>query len=95
MIYALIIFVCILLMIIFGGIAYVNNDSGNEALVGVSVIITVVAILTGGITYGFCMTKPDRNPKLKHELLQKNIVEAEKELQKFYIDHPEFKETEE
>lgn len=32
------------------------------------------------------------SPELSHERLVKNVDKAEKELQKFYIDYPEFKE---
>ena len=35
------------------------------------------------------------SPESRHERLLNDLDEAEKELQKFYIDHPEYKENEE
>lgn len=39
--------------------------------------------------------KLSNSPNVVHERLLNNLDKTEKELQKFYIDHPDFKENEE
>lgn len=39
--------------------------------------------------------KLSNSPKVVHERLLNDLDKAEKELQKFYVDHPDFKEKEE
>lgn len=45
--------------------------------------------------FAIVATKWKNTPENKHERLLNDLDRAEKNLQKFYIDHPEFKEEQE
>lgn len=57
-----------------------------------------IASIIGFIIFIICLSifikscKIYYSPELSHERLLNDLDKAEKELQKFYIDHPEFKE---
>ena len=61
----------------------------------------VIAGIIGFIIFIICLPifirscKIYYSPELSHERLLNDFDKAEKELQKFYIDHPEFKEIKE
>ena len=61
----------------------------------------VIASIIGFIMFVICIPifirsfKIYYSPKLSHERLLNDLDKTEKELQKFYIDHPQFKEIKE
>ncbi len=84
--------VCFIIIIISGVFIYAGVTSGNNPMVTISVIFLILSIIGFFVDDGLASTEEDRHPELKHERLLKRIVNDNNELQKFYIDHPEFKE---
>lgn len=80
--------ISLIVAIVFGIILKVCE---NETLAVISFILCV----TGGLSLliGFCVVLVQEDkPEERYERLLRNLDNANKELQKFYIDHPEFKE---
>ena len=65
----------------------------NKRYVITSIIGFIIFIISLPIFVRYC--KIYYSPELSHERLLNGFNKAEKELQKFYIDHPEFKENKE
>ena len=92
MTYLIIGIVCFVIIMISGVFISAGVDSGNNPMVTISVIFLILSVLGLFIDVGVASTEEDRHPELKHERLLKRILNDNNELQKFYIDHPEFKE---
>lgn len=84
--------VCFVIIIISVAFISAGMFSENNPMVTISVIFLVSSITGLFVDAGVALTEEDRHPELKHERLLKRIVNGNNELQKFYIDHPEFKE---
>ena len=65
---------------------------------GIFVVLLVVSLLTGCMAgayyYSAMKAKNESLPENRVEILKQNIVNAQREYEKFLIDHPEFKEEE-
>lgn len=59
------------------------------------IIAAIIGLVISAISLFFVIKyyRLSTSPEFVHERLLNDLDEAEKELQKFYIDHPEFKET--
>lgn len=77
-------------MVIMQIMDYSYEHKLNKGYVIASIIGFIVFIICLPIFIKSC--KIYYSPKLSHERLLNGLDKAEKELQKFYIDHPEFKE---
>ena len=68
---------------------YVANNKG-------CIIAAIIGLVIGAISLFFVIKyyKLSTSPEVIHQGLLNDLDKAEKELQKFYIDHPEFKENE-
>lgn len=83
-----------LIFITFGLLAFVlfliiYSDSGELKHIGISIMGGIMVLLGGlGISV-YC--RHDNSTEIQYQKLLTNVDEANKELQKFYIDHPEYK----
>ena len=91
MIYVIITILSMVGIIVFATLA---ADAENNLWLGIFAILSGFSIIVFIATRALFLTREDRNPELKHKTLIENRDSAEKELMKFYIDHPEFKEEE-
>ena len=80
----------LIVMIILQIIDYPYKHKLNKRYVIASIIGFIIFIICLPIFIKSC--KIYYSPELSHERLLNDLNRAEKELQKFYIDHPEFKE---
>ena len=80
-------------MVITQIIDYSYEHKLNKGYVITSIIGFIIFIICLPIFIKSC--KIYYSPELSHERLLNDLDKAEKELQKFYIDHPEFKEVKE
>lgn len=60
----------------------------------ISVCVSFFFIFVGLWIFSFISYRKDNNPTNIYEQKIRDIQKAERELQKFLIDHPEFKEVE-
>lgn len=87
-----------LIFITFGLLAFVlfliiYSDSGELKHMGISTMGGIMVLLgIGGVSI-YC--RHDNSPEIQYQKLLKDVDKANKELQKFYIDHPEYKLEEE
>ena len=92
MTYLIIGIVCFVVIIISCAFLSAGIYSGNNIMPVISLIFLIISILGFFVNIGICATEEDRHPELKHKHLMQRIADSNNELQKFYIDHPEFKE---
>ncbi len=71
----------------------IHNNSPLDIGYFISMVIGIL-IFALSLAFTIRFLKIYNSPDITYERLQNNIDEAEKELQKFYIDYPEFKENE-
>ena len=78
----------VLALIMDDSSCYVVNNKG-------CIIAAIIGLVISAISLFFVIKyyRLSTSPEFVHERLLNDLDEAEKELQKFYIDHPEFKET--
>ena len=78
-------------MIIFLVINLMDGCSDNKGYI----ITAIITFIISAICLFFIIRyyKMSNVPEVIHEGLLNDLDKAEKELQKFYIDHPEFKEN--
>ncbi len=81
-----------LAMAIIQIVDYPYTHGFNKGCVIAGVIGLIVGIICLLIFIKSC--KIYYSPELSHERLLNDLDKTEKELQKFYIDHPEFRENE-
>ena len=64
----------------------------QEEILGIFLIITIIS--TSCVVIGTTITTKEEPLTIEqqHQKLKQNIIDANKELAKFYIDHPELKE---
>ena len=67
----------------------------NNGIAGIIYLCFGVVFFLSLITFVIVATDRYNEPENQYERLLNNVDKANKELQKFYIDHPEFKENEE
>lgn len=78
------------LMFIF----FIASDGGYNEVCAVFSFIFLLVALFALITFPLILIKVCTTPEQEYQNKVSTIEKAEKELQKFLIDHPEFKETE-
>ena len=69
----------------------IHNDSPIDMGYFISMVIGIL-IFALSLAFTIRYVKIYNSPDVMYERLQNNIDKAEKNLQKFYIDYPEFKE---
>ena len=80
--------IIVLILTFIDGNCYVTNNKG-------CIITAIIGLVVSLISLFFVIKyyKLSTSPEVIHQGLLNDLDKAEKELQKFYIDHPEFKEN--
>ena len=84
-------------LLIMGGVSalsavimyWIYSVTVNDVCLGTAILLSVLSLVCPMIAVH--LPSP---PEKRYQHLLRNVNEAEKELQKFLIDHPEFKECE-
>lgn len=74
---------------VFVAFLIIYSDSQELKHMVISIIGGIMALLGVWGTSIYC--RHDNSPEIQYQKLLTDIDEANKELQKFYIDHPEYK----
>lgn len=82
--------IALVLALIDDSSCYVVNNKGCIIAAIIGLIVFVISLFFVIKYYRLSIA-----PEFVHKELLNDLDEAEKELQKFYIDHPEFKENKE
>lgn len=79
-------------MIIFLIINLLYRDYKNKGYIITAIITFIILVIS--LFFVIKYYRLSNSPNVVHERLLNDLDKAEKELQKFYIDYPEFKENE-